>query len=200
MTLCFWKWFCLQESQLYWPWPFWALKQGRTYQRYKHTVTLFEVQGHLYLYLMAPQVTYPTALDYFVFISFAYIFSTVVQVIPFFFGLFVHISNQRNNKSQQLKLETFSNNLKRNHPSVWAGASLHQAGQWGILSGRTGAWGNWIGTGYLPSTTWYYEGSVNKEISKMTGKPFSTLIPPRCVQGDSEGWAKEEEERHLPPW
>ena len=35
----------------------------------------------------------------------------------------------------------------------------------------------------------------------MTGKPFSTLIPPRCVQGDSEGWAKEEEEeRHLPPW
>ena len=148
-------------------------------------------------------MTYPTALDYFVFISFAYIFSTVVQVFPFFFGLFVHISNQRNNKSQQLKLETFSNNLKRNHPSVWAGASLHQAGQWGILSGRTGAWGNWIGTGYLPSTTWYYEGSVNKEISKMTGKPFSTLIPPRCVQGDSEGWAKEEEEeeeRRPPPW
>ena len=28
-----------------------------------------------------PKVTYPTALDYFVFISFMYIFSTVVQVI-----------------------------------------------------------------------------------------------------------------------
>ena len=27
-----------------------------------------------------PKVTYPTALDYFVFISFMYIFSTVVQV------------------------------------------------------------------------------------------------------------------------
>ena len=31
--------FCLQESQPCWPWPFWALKQGRTYQRYKHIVT-----------------------------------------------------------------------------------------------------------------------------------------------------------------
>ena len=37
---------------------------------------------------MAHQVTYPTALDYFVFISFAYIFSTVVQV---FLKLFVDI-------------------------------------------------------------------------------------------------------------
>ena len=32
-----------------------------------------------------PKVTYPTALDYFVFISFMYIFSTVVQVTGFLF-------------------------------------------------------------------------------------------------------------------
>ena len=32
-----------------------------------------------------PKVTYPTALDYFVFISFMYIFSTVVQVTEFLF-------------------------------------------------------------------------------------------------------------------
>ena len=32
-----------------------------------------------------PKVTYPTALDYFVFISFMYIFSTVVQVTRFLF-------------------------------------------------------------------------------------------------------------------
>ena len=35
-----------------------------------------------------PQVAYPTALDYFVFISFMFIFSTVVQVKSFFFPIF----------------------------------------------------------------------------------------------------------------
>ena len=37
-----------------------------------------------------PKVPYPTALDYFVFISFIYIFSTVVQVKSVLFLMFKH--------------------------------------------------------------------------------------------------------------
>ena len=87
-------------------------------------------------------MTYPTALDYFVFISFAYIFSTVVQVFlsifTFVFLFIFHTFNQllKKNEFQQFQLEK-KTNFKTDHPSVWAGAPLHEAGQWGILSGRT---------------------------------------------------------------
>ena len=64
-----------------------------------------------------PKVTYPTALDYFVFISFMYIFSTVVQVQPY---------------SQNIL------GTNTQYYLVWVGAPLHQAGVWGVLPGGAG--------------------------------------------------------------
>ena len=67
-----------------------------------------------------PKVTYPTALDYFVFISFMYIFSTVVQVQP------------------------YRENLLGTNPGpylVRVGAPLHQAGVRGVLRGGAGGGG-----------------------------------------------------------
>ena len=43
--------FCVQESQLCWPWPFWALKQGRIYQKYKTWCDIFETSILIILYL-----------------------------------------------------------------------------------------------------------------------------------------------------
>ena len=64
-----------------------------------------------------PKVTYPTALDYFVFISFMYIFSTVVQV-KFRLGV------------RSMFCYVF--------PIVWLGSPLYQAGVWGVLFRRVG--------------------------------------------------------------
>merc|ERR1712038_1017391 len=54
-----------------------------------------------------PKVTYPTALDYFVFISFMYIFSTVVQ-----FGLVHHFTKLG---SGEYYLEELENEICRKH-------------------------------------------------------------------------------------
>ena len=64
-----------------------------------------------------PKVTYPTALDYFVFISFMYIFCTVVQVRP--------------------DRESLYDELLNNY-EVRAGSSFHQDGLGRILSGGAG--------------------------------------------------------------
>ena len=66
------------------------------------------------------QVHYPTALDYFVFISFTYIFSTVVQV-GWLWNLHLHFL-------------TFSMTIVRSCPL------LHKSWKWRVLPGGAGGW------------------------------------------------------------